>query len=521
MAPQGTPLSPKGNSTTIIGTGTATTGSSTGNWTTPGSSLAPPPDSRLLCAWLDTTSEKSTPREFNAALGRNVSCFHFGQGLPKGEGEVTPLELLDDTDTDAILYLSAFPKQGLGAVTGPDVSDLVRTCVGLNLRGRRVLLRLAPDMNAPWNSWGQLPVPFITLWRTVYTELQALRPQSNLTEMVWAPFEGSGYPFPHEAYSAVPGTQAFTLLDTNRDGLLNEKDHPYAPYYPGDAFVDWVGLSVHYKGATYPWTENTVPRPGLLQDLITGQTAANASNFYKEYSEAKRKPFLLAETGALHRQPVDPNLSSPVGALEIKQAWWRQSFTNATFFKLFPLIKGLTLYEFVIPETSGQQLLDYSVSQSSTPGVWEAFVSDFTAVQSWYTFSQPWDNITFIRDSSQNISSGMLSLPPWVVALTFGFPLLVVCGWGLLVLWKRRTERRQMDTNESESTPDMDFVQKSDEFVDDTATVLNVEGTLSPDTELHGSSPDSLAPHVLPRDLGSYPSSTLVDMETDSRHATL
>jgi hypothetical protein len=222
---------------------------------------------------------------------------------------------------------------------------------------------------------------------------------------------------------------------------------------------------------------------------------------------------------------VDSSLSSSgsVGALEIKQAWWRQSFTNATFFKLFPLIKGLTLYEFVIPgpQDSGQ-LLDYSVS-TSEPGVWEAFVSDFAAVQSWYTFAQPWDNITFVRDSTPNSSGGMLSLPAWIVALTLGLPLLVVCGWGLSVLWKRRLKRQEMDLNESSdaSTPDMDFVQKSDELVDDTATILNVEGTLSMDTELHGTSPDSPSPPVLPRDLGSYPSSTLVDLETDSRHATL
>jgi hypothetical protein len=33
-------------------------------------------------------------------------------------------------------------------------------------------------------------------------------------------------------------------MDTNGDGVVSDLDDPYAPYYPGDAYVDWVGMSV-------------------------------------------------------------------------------------------------------------------------------------------------------------------------------------------------------------------------------------------------------------------------------------
>ena len=37
-------------------------------------------------------------------------------------------------------------------------------------------------------------------------------------------------------------------LDTNGDGQFTWQDSAYAPYYPGDDVVDWIGLSVYYKG---------------------------------------------------------------------------------------------------------------------------------------------------------------------------------------------------------------------------------------------------------------------------------
>ena len=33
-------------------------------------------------------------------------------------------------------------------------------------------------------------------------------------------------------------------MDTNGDGVVDNLDDPYLPYYPGDAYVDWVGMSV-------------------------------------------------------------------------------------------------------------------------------------------------------------------------------------------------------------------------------------------------------------------------------------
>ena len=38
----------------------------------------------------------------------------------------------------------------------------------------------------------------------------------------------------------------YVAMDTNGDGVVDNLDDPYEPYYPGDTSVDWVGMSVRY-----------------------------------------------------------------------------------------------------------------------------------------------------------------------------------------------------------------------------------------------------------------------------------
>ena len=123
----------------------------TSNATSPSS---PSAAGRYLCVWLDTSWD--SPLSFNQRLGRNASCFHFAQKIPLAaswtppEGQtleddlLPPLELIDQTSTDAILYLSVFPKRGLPVILDKDLQSLVQLVTDLNVRGRRVFLRFAP-----------------------------------------------------------------------------------------------------------------------------------------------------------------------------------------------------------------------------------------------------------------------------------------------------------------------------------------------------------------------------------------
>lgn len=43
------------------------------------------------------------------------------------------------------------------------------------------------------------------------------------------------------------GMQWDPELDTNGNGVLDQEDDPFTPYFPGPEYVDWVGLSF-YRG---------------------------------------------------------------------------------------------------------------------------------------------------------------------------------------------------------------------------------------------------------------------------------
>ncbi|KAI8923817.1 hypothetical protein BC831DRAFT_383903, partial [Entophlyctis helioformis] len=90
-----------------------------------------------------------------------------------------------------------------------------------------------------WKAWGQQPTAFVALWRRVHAALRRDAPQ---TALVWGPSSGNGYPYRTITPTTVSAAD-FALLDTTKDGVVDAKDDPYSPYYPGDEFVDWIGMS--------------------------------------------------------------------------------------------------------------------------------------------------------------------------------------------------------------------------------------------------------------------------------------
>ena len=70
------------------------------------------------------------------------------------------------------------------------------------------------------------------------------------------------------------------------------EDDPYAPYYPGDDAVDWVGMSLYHWGSAYPWGENEIPEAGKLLAQVTGEydglngDERAVPDFYGTYAEA-------------------------------------------------------------------------------------------------------------------------------------------------------------------------------------------------------------------------------------------
>ncbi len=127
------------------------------------------------------------------------------------------------------------------------------------------------------------------------------------------------------------------MLDTNRDGVVDAKDNPYSGYYPGDQYVDWIGMSIYSYGTVYPWSDNIIAPPGKFESIL------NDNDFYNAYAVVKNKPFMISETAATF------HLTTPfVGAsdLDTKQSWWKQFITNASFLQSYPKVKSICIFEF-------------------------------------------------------------------------------------------------------------------------------------------------------------------------------
>jgi beta-mannanase len=93
--------------------------------------------------------------------------------------------------------------------------------------GKPFYLRFAPEMNGDWRPWsagvnGNTSAEFVSAWRKVYSIFR--REGATNARWVWSPisqYEGST---------------------------------PFKELYPGDAYVDWVGLDGYNWGTTQSWS---------------------------------------------------------------------------------------------------------------------------------------------------------------------------------------------------------------------------------------------------------------------------
>jgi hypothetical protein len=178
----------------------------------------------------------------------------------------------------------------------------------------------------------------------------------------------------------------FKALDTNNDGVLNDRDDPYLPYWPGSDFVDWVGLSVYYFGRSYPWEKNELPADSAFADILSGANGNGGYDFYQMFCTQRNKPLVITETGtAFHlyiingQRPIDQG----PGELAIKRAFWRQYLTNPATLDKYPKIKGVCFFEWSKDEESTFR----NFKTTEKPEILAAFKQDFEAVKSRYIFA--------------------------------------------------------------------------------------------------------------------------------------
>lgn len=316
----------------------------------------------------------ASPAEFNQALGHRSAIFVEFCHFPLRDMDLTFLgnAVKAVASEGGMLMITLEPWGGLDTVTPEASTDLAEKVAEYNALGVPVFVRFAHEMNGSWYPWSQQPSAYIKAFRVVADAIQSKAPQSA---MIWAPNYGGGYPFKGGQFEIKPESADFKLLDTNQDSQLDMTDDPYAPYYPGDETVDWVGMSLYHWGSAYPWGENEIPEGGKFIAALTGNyNGLNGDeralpDFYEVFYEGHGKPLAIPETAAFY----DPARSSP-GEVIVKLSWWRQVLDPALL-SAYPGIKMINWFEWDKKESEvGGVVIDWRVLGS--PEVAEQFRTD-------------------------------------------------------------------------------------------------------------------------------------------------
>jgi hypothetical protein len=299
---------------------------------------------------------------FNQRLGQPVSAYGRFVTFPLDQLEIDGLQTFMDevAAVGGMAVLTVEPSISLDQVSEVEATNLAQRMALFNAEGVPVLLRFAPEMNGNWHAWGQQPDAYIEAFRLVADAVHTFAPD---TSMLWSPNYGSGYPF-----GGATATPMATALDTDGDGALAVGDDPYAPYYPGDAYVDWVGLTLFYWGNSYPWGENEVPNPDTFVNQLRGYGDTGVPDFYDTYVTGTGKPFAVF-TAAL----VNPEAPGSDDAVAIKQAWWNQVLLAGR--DQLPGLQLVEWLEWTRPEPeAGNASIDWSLTGDET--VRDAFLAD-------------------------------------------------------------------------------------------------------------------------------------------------
>lgn len=194
---------------------------------------------------------------------------------------------------NAVPMLSWMPDGDLGTnfsnvLSGQFDGYLRKYAQDINLHAKPLFLRLALEMNGDWFTYGSgvngnTPAGFISMWRHVHDIFQQVG-ANRYVVWVWCP--------------NVEAKQTPTFVQ----------------FYPGDAYVDWVGLDGYNWGS--PWQSFSQ----VFQDS------------YAAITTLTNKPLLIGEMGSAELSGQD------------KGNWIKSAFLTELP-QQFPLIKGWIWYQ--------------------------------------------------------------------------------------------------------------------------------------------------------------------------------
>ncbi len=126
--------------------------------------------------------------------------------------------------------------------------------------GVPIFLRFASEMNGNWVPWFGSPTLYKEKWRLMY---QIMKEEAPNVVMVWCP--------------------------SWRPDIPNDTSRNIMAYYPGDEYVDWIGVNFYMWGPVY--------------DSLMGETGISAlQKISAVYNKFPNKPIMICEWAAASRE---------------------------------------------------------------------------------------------------------------------------------------------------------------------------------------------------------------------------
>lgn len=306
-------------------------------------------------------------KTFSGSPTKSVDAFGFQHALYLTytrfdrlypDGSAFPVKYAEEVkQLGGALQIGWEPHGGLDSVQDNEyVRQFAREAAA---SGIPIFLRYACEMNGEWVPWHDDPKKYIEKWRLIHDIMEEEAPN---VAMVWSP-------------NFLPR------------GNID-------PYYPGDAYVDWVGFSLY----TIPYSHGQLKLGGNPIDYL--------EPLYKKYS---KKPMMVSEGAvSFHSYQLGKDYT-PWGVGQLANMY-------AYMPKLFPMLKAITYFDLDKRTTNyDNQNNNYDLHDSPEMlAAYQKYVSAPYFVPAVSTGASPVTPVTYKPVSSVKLPAGTAKLFTYV-----------------------------------------------------------------------------------------------------------
>ncbi|MCR8631433.1 stalk domain-containing protein [Paenibacillus radicis (ex Xue et al. 2023)] len=264
-------------------------------------------------------------------------------------------------EAGSALQIAWEPSKGLDSVQ--DDAHLREWARAAKASGIPIFLRYASEMNGNWVVWHGDPQKYIEKFRLVHDVMAQEAPN---VAMVWSPGDVPAY-----------------SMDV---------------YYPGDEYVDWVGVSLY----TEPY-ENGDPAQSNMQAT---SPIERLDSLYKTYAD--RKPIMISETAVSHYAHIPQESFTDYGLLNLQRLYEIMPLK-------YPRLKSITYFNVDLKnrESRNNYLLGANEAMKALYSKMIAAPYYLTKVEQG---AKPSDRTGHVKlsVSGENIFARKTKLTPWV-----------------------------------------------------------------------------------------------------------